>query len=244
MKKIAPLYSLVIIVTFWWFLALLDQRSIIPTPIMTFVYLGEHFNAILLHLVFSLWRITLAIIATLILGSTIGILSARINTLDKLVTPLLYALYPIPKIAFLPLLMLFFGLGNLSKVLLVSLILFFQIAISVRDGVKNIPEGYFMSLKMYQATPFQRYRHIILPALMPQLFTAIRVSVGTSISVLFFAENYATSHGIGYYIMDSWLKLNYTAMFSGIVAISLMGTLIFAFLDYLEAHLCKWLPQK
>ena len=228
MKKFTSLYSFVIIISFWWFLALLDHRSIVPTPMMTFSYLGGHLNIILLHLFFSLWRISLAIFITLILGSTIGILSARVPTFDKLVTPLLYALYPIPKIAFLPLLMLFFGLGNLSKVLLVSLILFFQIAIAVRDSVKNIPEGYFMSLKIYQTTPLQRYRHIILPALLPQLFTAIRVSVGTSISVLFFAENFATTHGIGYFIMDSWLKLNYTAMFSGIVAISLMGTLIFA----------------
>jgi NitT/TauT family transport system permease protein len=230
------------IVSIWWLLALMDTRNIIPTPIMTFSYLEIHLTTILLHLFFSLWRISLAIISTLILGSTIGILSARIGTVDKVVTPLLYALYPIPKIAFLPLLMLFFGLGNLSKILLVGLILFFQIAIAVRDSVKNIPEGYFMSLRIYKATPWQRYRHIILPALLPQLFTAIRVSVGTSISVLFFAENYATTHGIGYYIMDSWLKLNYTAMFSGIVAISLMGTLIFAFIDYLESHFCRWLP--
>jgi NitT/TauT family transport system permease protein len=81
---------------------------------------------------------------------------------------------------------------------------------------------------------------VIVPAVLPDLFTSLRISVGTSISVLFFAENFATRFGIGYFIVDSWLKLDYVAMFAGIVAIALMGLALFGFLDFLEKKICKW----
>jgi NitT/TauT family transport system permease protein len=97
-----------------------------------------------------------------------------------------------------------------------------------------------LSIKSLGGHGFQVYKHVILPAILPNLFTSIRVSIGISISVLFFAENYATNLGIGYFIMDSWLKLDYTAMFSGIVLISLMGTFLFNIIDILERKICVW----
>lgn len=241
MKKWSPLYALASIIVIWWLASHFDTRGILPSPYETGLYFQSHIDLITKHLLVSLFRIGVAIVATMILGIGIGLLTARNPKIDQWFSPLIYALYPVPKIAFLPLLMLFFGLGNTSKIVLVGLILFFQITLTVRDGIKQIPEGYFLTFKMFNPKAIHLYRHIILPAILPQVFTALRVSVGTSISVLFFAENYATTYGIGYFIMDSWLKLNYTAMFSGIVAISLLGTFIFTSIDVIEKHLCKWI---
>ncbi|MBS7526506.1 ABC transporter permease [Fusibacter paucivorans] len=240
MKRKQVLYSSIAIFLLWLAFAFLDRRGIIPSPVNVILYLTVHWARLLQHLSMSFFRICIAIFATMVTGTAIGILSARSAKADAAVTPLLYALYPVPKIAFLPLLMLFFGLGNMSKILLVSLILFFQIAIAVRDGVKNIPEGYFLTVKPFRPSTMQLYQHVILPALLPQLFTALRVSVGTSISVLFFAENFATQYGIGYFIMDSWLKLDYCAMFAGIIVISFMGSFIFLLIDLSEKHFCRW----
>ena len=192
----------------------------------------------------SLYRILVAIVITVILGSTVGILTARNEVLDRVITPLLYTLYPVPKIAFLPLLMLFLGLGDASKITLVALILFFQIVISVRDSVKAIHPSYFISIKSLGARSSHVYRHVILPAILPSLFTSLRISVGTSISVLFFAENFATQYGIGFFIMDSWLKLDYVAMFAGIVTISFMGSALFEILDLIELKFCRWVPRR
>ncbi|MDK2867727.1 MAG: NitT/TauT family transport system permease protein [Clostridiales bacterium] len=240
MKKKQILYSSVTIFVLWLALALLDRRGIIPPPGNVIFYMSTHWARLMQHLSMSFFRICIAIFATMICGTAVGILSARHTKADVIITPLLYAFYPVPKIAFLPLLMLFFGLGNTSKILLVGLILFFQIAIAVRDGVKHIPEGYFLTVRPFHPNTLQLYRHVILPALLPQLFTALRVSVGTSISVLFFAENFATQYGIGYFIMDSWLKLDYSAMFAGIIAISFMGAFIFLLIDLSEKHFCRW----
>ncbi len=240
MKRLPLLYSSILILILWEAAHLLLAVPYIPSPAAAAVFLSVHFPAIALHLLASLLRILSAIVLTVIAGTATGIFTARSTAADRLVSPLLYTLYPVPKIAFLPLLMLFFGLGNASKVLLVALILYFQIAISVRDSVRNIHPAYFTAIRSLGASVPQIYRHVLFPAILPNLFTALRITVGTSISVLFFAENYAARYGIGFYIMDSWLRLDYTAMFAGIAALSLMGIALFKLIAGAERVLCRW----
>lgn len=240
LKKHPGLYSSLVILLAWYMLHYLVNKRLIPAPHDTLVVLASQLPLILSHVAASLYRILMAVAATLLIGVPLGVLIATHPKLDEFCSPLIYALYPIPKIAFLPLLMLFFGLGNLSKILLVGLIIIFQILVSTRDSVKGINSAYYLAIRSLGATKKQVYQHMILPAILPSLFTALRLSLGTSISVLFFAENFATRFGIGYYIMDSWLKLAYTDMFAGIVAISLMGMLLFKAVDWLEGYLCPW----
>lgn len=77
--------------------------------------------------------------------------------------------------------------------------------------------------------------------MIPKIITSLRISVGVSISILFFGENFATTYGIGYFIMNSWLMVNYTEMFSGILALSIMGFFIFKLIDIVENKLCRWI---
>ncbi len=240
MKKRSYFYGSLILLGVWSLSSLLVARAFLPSPFQTAAHFVQHLPVLSQHLLMSFIRIFIAIFFTVIAGTAVGIFTARNARADAVITPLLYTLYPIPKIAFLPLLMLFLGIGNLSKILLVSLILFFQIAITIRDSVKGVHPSYFLAIKSLGATKKQIYRHVLLPAILPHLFTSLRISVGTSISVLFFAENFATQFGIGYYIMDSWMKLDYVAMFSGIVAISFMGAFLFGLLDFLEHKICRW----
>lgn len=240
MKRHPYIYSCILLAAFWEMAYLLLSKAFFPPPLGTAVYFAQHLPVISAHLLMSFLRIFIAIVITVFTGGATGIFTARNAKADSLVSPLLYTLYPVPKIAFLPLLMLFLGLGNGSKIALVSLILYFQIAISTRDSVKNVHPAYFISIRSLGATKQQVYRHVIFPAILPNLFTALRISVGTSISVLFFAENFATQYGIGYYIMDSWLRLDYKAMFAGIIAISLMGSALFKLIDIIELAVCRW----
>lgn len=240
MKKHPYLYSCLVLLILWGMVHLALKKSFVPSPIDTTIYFFRQLPVISEHLLVSLLRIFTAMGITVVSGGAVGIFTARNPHIDRWLSPLLYTLYPIPKIAFLPLLMLFLGLGNASKITLVSLILFFQIVVSIRDSVKSIHSSYLLSIKSLGANKWQTYRHVLIPAILPNLFTALRISVGTSISVLFFAENYATEYGIGYYIMDSWLKLDYKAMFAGIIAISLLGSALFLLLDHAEKAICKW----
>lgn len=233
-------YAFAVIILTWYGLHFWVDPRLIPSPHMTFTALFSDLLPILTHVLTSLYRILVAVVITLILGVPLGILIATHPKIDAVVSPVIYALYPIPKIALLPLLMLFFGLGDLSKILLVGLIVIFQVLVSTRDGVRGIHTSYYLSMRTLGATKWQVYQHMILPAIIPNLLTSLRLSIGTAISVLFFAENFATQYGIGYYIMDNWLKLNYLGMFAGIVAISFMGASLFGLIDLLEAKMCRW----
>lgn len=232
--------ALLIILVIWYALHYFVNARLIPSPHDTLFILLGSWQTIITHVLSSLYRIVVAVIVTLIIGVPLGIAIATHKKLDALLSPVIYALYPVPKIALLPLLMLFFGLGDLSKIILVGLIIIFQILVSTRDGVRAINSSYYTSMQALGATKWQVYQHMIIPATIPNLLTSLRLSIGTSISVLFFAENFATRFGIGYFIMDSWLKLDYKGMFAGIVAISLMGIALFALIDALEKVLCRW----
>lgn len=235
------LYGSVIVLLFWYVLHLTINSSIIPSPYNTFKSFICSFPKVLLpHLLASLLRITAAVGISLILGGAIGLWIGMNQKADELVTPVVYILYPLPKIAFLPVLMILFGLGDTPKILLIVIIIIFQIIMAVRDGVKEISKELFYSVLSLGLSRFQVYKHLIIPAVLPKTFTALRISVGVSISVLFFGENFSTTYGIGYFIMNSWIMVNYLEMFSGILALGIMGLLIFKLLDLLESRLCKW----
>lgn len=236
------LYGIFIVVLFWYILHLTVSSSAIPSPYKTLLNFIEIFPSTLsLHLLVSLIRISTAVLISLILGSLIGLWIGMSKKADELITPIVYILYPLPKIAFLPILMILFGLGNTPKILLIVIIIIFQIIVAARDGVREIPKELFYSVTSLGLNKVQIYRHLIIPAVLPKIITALRISVGVSISVLFFGENFATTYGIGYFIMNSWLMVNYVEMFSGILALSIMGFLIFKLIDMLENKLCGWI---
>jgi NitT/TauT family transport system permease protein len=216
--------------------------SVIPSPFATILNFIAIFPGTLsINLLVSLARILTAVLISLIFGTVIGLWIGMNKKADALITPVVYILYPLPKIAFLPILMILFGLGNTPKIVLIIIIIIFQIILSVRDGVKEIPKELFYSVKSLGLKKTETYRHLILPAVTPKIITSLRISIGVSISVLFFGENFATTYGIGYFIMNSWLMVNYLEMFSGILALSLLGLLIFKLIDLLEYKLCRWI---
>ena len=224
----------------WQMLHLLLKTHTIPSPLDTIVYFFHVSLVLLKHSGASLLRVAAAVGISLVLGIPAGILLGVNRTVKRLFSPLLYFIYPIPKIAFLPVFMLLFGLGNASKILLIIFIIVFQIMLSVRDGVSQIEPVYFKVMDSFCVSSWQRYRYLIVPAMLPQLFSGLRISIGISLASLFFAENYATQFGIGYFILSAWTKMDYVEMFSGILTLGLIGILLFYLLDRLESACVPW----
>jgi len=236
------LYGTFMIFVFWYILHIMLQSPVIPNPVDTVLTFIRILPSVLLpHVLASLGRIIAAAFFSLIIGLPLGLWTGMNDRADRLITPIVYILYPIPKIAFLPVLMILFGLGNTSKIVLISIIVVFQIVVTTRDGVKELSKEYFTSAKSLDMRGYQLYEHIILPAVMPKIITALRLTVGTSIAVLFFSENFAARYGIGYFIMNSWVIVDYVQMFSGILALSLMGLLLFKIIDIVENRFCAWM---
>lgn len=185
------------------------------------------------HIFFSLKRIGIGLGISLITGLLLGWLMGTFPFWNKLLDPLIYLTYPIPKLALLPLLMLFLGLGEGSKVALIITIILPQMILSIRDAIISIPETYYQVYLCMGANSFERFKQITWPAIFFGIISTLRVSLGIAFSVLFFAENYGTEYGMGYFIMDAWLRMDYPMMYAGILILSLVGLILFGCLDYL-----------
>ena len=235
------LYGMLAILLFWYIMHFAVGSAAIPAPHTAILHFFRIFPVELSrHLLVSLGRISVALLVSLVLGGAIGLWMGVSERADRWLSPVVYLLYPLPKIAFLPVLMILFGLGETSKIVLIIIIIIFQILVAARDGVREISKELYYSVLSLGIGRSGLYRHLILPATLPKIMTALRICVGVSISILFFGENYATTYGIGYFIMNSWLMADYVEMFSGILALSLMGFMLFKGIDLLEERWCRW----
>ncbi|MGL5151207.1 MAG: ABC transporter permease [Clostridium sp.] len=240
-KIIKYIYAILMVIIFWYVIHKLLNSFVVPNPfevIKRFIEIG--YSTLLKNILASSYRLIIALTITTIIGYSLGVAIGWNKTLDNLISPIIYLFFPIPRIAFLPVFMILFGLGDLSKIILIVAIAVFQIIISTRDGVKAIPKEFMISAKALRLSNKMILKDIIVPASLPKLFTALRIALGSSMAALFFAENYATKLGIGYYIMNSWIKVDYVSMYSGIIAISIFGIILFKLIDLIENKVCKW----
>jgi NitT/TauT family transport system permease protein len=136
--------------------------------------------------------------------------------------------------------MLIMGLGEASKIFLLAFIIFSQMLVSARDAARRLSPELTASVRSLGAGPLARFYHATLPASLPALFTGLRVSLGTAAAVLFLAENFATSRGLGYLITDAWARVAYAEMYAAIMALSLMGLTLFALAALAEKLCCPW----
>jgi NitT/TauT family transport system permease protein len=181
--------------------------------------------------------LAISVVPAVILGLAVG----RSAKLDSLISPFIYLLHPLPKAAFLPVIMLFFGIGEISKIFLVGFIIFSQMLVTVRDSAKQIAGEYIDVVRSLGAGKISLLVHVIIPSVLPGFFTAFRVSLGTAVAVLFFAETYAAENGLGYLIVDAWTRIAYKEMYAAILALSVLGLALFILTDILEYVFCPWL---
>jgi NitT/TauT family transport system permease protein len=197
------------------------------------------------HFLVSAWRVAASTALAVLLAVPAGLVLGQSRTIDRLAAPLIYILYPIPKIVFLPIILLFLGIGNASKIFMIFLILFFQVLVVVRDEAGALRPELIYSVRSLGAGRRALFRFVYLPATLPAALTALRVSVGTAIAVLFFAESFATTSGLGYYIIvESWGRLAYPEMYAGVLAMSLLGLLFYFIVDAMERRLAPWLSVR
>lgn len=240
--KNRTLYGMLIVIMFWYILHISVDSNMIPSPYETVKVLFELMKKDLIkHLAFSTYRVTVALLISLLIGVPLGLWTGANRKLDEIISPVAYILYPLPKIAFLPIFMILFGLGDIAKIILITTIVVFQIQLAARDGVKEIPKELHYSMRTLGLSSRQIFIELIFPAALPKLMSTLRTSIGISISALFLSENFATSYGIGYFIMNSWIMVDYKSMFAGILALSILGLFLFKIVDVLEKKLCPWL---
>ncbi len=233
-------FAVAFIVAGWWLTAIVLQSPALPSPVDTLPVLAKHVNALLPDFWTSAYRVVVSIALGTVLAVPIALVCARSKALDALFAPVLYLLYPIPKVVLLPILLVLLGIADAPKIALITITVFFQVLVAVRDAVRAVPEDALLSIRMLGASRWGEYRHVVIPATLPAVFTSLRISTGTAIAVLFFAEAIAGSTGLGYFIMYSWSLVNYPRMFAGIIALAVLGVVLYALFDIVERRLLRW----
>ncbi len=236
------LVALAALLIAWQGLAMLANLAIFPTPLVVAAAFARGFtNGLPGHFFASFWRVLVSTILAIVIASPIGLLLGQSKSLDRFFAPIIYLLYPIPKVVLLPVVLLFLGIGDGSKIFIIFIILFFQILVLVRDQATGIRQELIQSVRSLGAGRRALFRYVYLPASIPAILTGLRQSVGTAIAVLYIAELFATKKGLGYYIyLNGSTLFDYPSMYAGIVAMSLLGLGLYFVVDWLERKLCPW----
>lgn len=232
------LLGLVSITIFWYIGALLVDRAFLPTPVATydgFFSLLENYD-VKKHIFASLSRLLESLFLATLIGAPIGFLCGRFKTIDAILSPYITFLYPLPKIVFLPVLIVIFGLGNFSKIILITTIICFQILVIVRDTAKQLPQDWLLVMESLTKNPLSRLRHLYIPYILPSVITSLRISLGTAIAVLFFSETFIAVNGLGYLILDTMEMRNYAEMYAAIMILSAIGFVLYGILALIERY--------
>lgn len=239
-KLLGYLWGTVFVIALWWAVAALLRSPALPTPLETWPALVDTFAAIVPEFWVSFGRIVFSMLIGTALGVPAGLWMGRSKWGDRIFGPVLYVLYPVPKVVFLPVLFILFGLGGQAKVILIAIAIFFQMLVTMRDAARNVPAGAIVSMRSLGAGKMAILREVVLPASLPDLFTALRITTGTAVAVLFIAESMAGSSGLGYFIMHAWSLLEYEQMFAGIIAMAALGVVLYEVFELLEHRLTRW----
>ncbi|MBM9521162.1 ABC transporter permease subunit [Desulforhopalus vacuolatus] len=236
---LSALGGLCMFLLLWELAAMLLNQPVLPGPITVVPLflqgmcgdLGHHFLA-------SAGRVLAAIFLATIAATPLGLALGQMPRLDRLVNPLIAIIYPIPKIIFLPVIYVLMGISDFSKIFLIAIIIFFQILVVVRAEARALRPELILSVRSLGAGRRALFRYVYLPASLPAVLTALRVSVGTAVAVLFIAEQSLTQWGLGYYIViETWQVLMYDEMYTGIMGMALLGVLLYFALYAVELRL-------
>jgi ABC-type nitrate/sulfonate/bicarbonate transport system permease component len=242
MKRRDVLWATLVLLVLWQAAALIVDLPILPPPLEVLrVFFRELRGDMLIHFAVSLWRVTAGMVLSVLVAAPAGLAIGGSRTLNRVFSPFIYLLYPIPKVVLVPVVILFLGIGDVAKIAILFLILFFQILVLVRDQASGIAPQLIQSLRSLGAGRRALFRFVYLPASLPAILTALRQSIGTAVAVLYITELSATKYGLGYFIYyKGSTLLDYPAMYAGVIAMSVLGLGMYFSVDWLERKWCTW----
>jgi len=235
------IYGFILLHLLWFAGHHFVNDRIIPSPFAVYSRMDQAFwQDMMQHISHSLWRLLLSMVISILIGLVLGLLLAQSKIATKLLNPFIYFTYPIPKMAFLPVVMILLGIGNPTIITMIILIIVFQIIINVRDGINSIPEENYQTLLVLGANKWQLFKDVTFPAALSQILSSTRVALGTATAILFITENSGIQYGIGHFIFHAQSRIHWIDVFSGIIVLSILAFFLFLIVDILEATFMKW----
>ena len=217
--------ALLLVVVLWQLAALGGLPDFLLSPLE----IGKHFVAALggaelyEHVGASLSRSLPGFALGSFLGALLGLAAGVARWFDRVFSPAVFLSYPVPKIVMLPIFMLWFGIGDLSKVLIIALACFYPVFINAYYGVRQTRTILVWSALNMGASRGEVFRRVVLPSAMPMIFASLRVSLALSFIVMFAAEMINARTGLGYLIRTAENSLRFDLMYVALVAIAILG---------------------
>lgn len=188
----------------------------------------------------SLYRILAGFFIGSLVGLVVGLVTGTSALMDKIGNPIVNAIYPIPKIALLPLFILWLGIGELSKVTIIALGVFFPVAMNTYSGVKNVDTMLLKVAASFNASWWMTMKSVVLPNALPMIFAGLRLAAGTSLLLLVAAEMIAAQVGIGALILHYGDLMITDRLMAGVIVLSLLGLVFNLILQFLERKAIPW----
>lgn len=211
-----------------------------PTQIIASLLLMISDGEIGTSLAASLYRIFMGFTVGSILGLAVGLVTGTSALADKIGNPIVNALYPIPKIALLPLFILWLGIGELSKITIIAMGVFFPVAMNTYSGVKNVDPLLIKVAVSFNANWWKTMKSVVLPNALPMIFAGLRLAAGTSLLLLVAAEMIAAQEGIGALILHYGDLMITERLMAGVIVLSLLGLVFNLILQWLEKKIIPW----
>lgn len=242
--RILAVMSPLALLTLWEITAqvgLLDTRFFpAPTRIASqFVELVQS-GELLVNTWVSLQRLFFGFLLGGIPALVLGLIMGLYRPIRAAIDPLIAATYPIPKSAVLPLILLIFGLGEMSKIVMVAIGVFFPVVINTIAGVLEIDKIYHDVSKNFGASRWQVFRTVALPGAMPLIMTGVKLGIGLGLILIAIAEMVGAKSGLGYMIWNAWQIFSVETMYVGILVISVLGVLFTVVMNELEQVIIPW----
>ena len=223
------------------FANLVDTRFF-PPPSRVMGVLGNLLlsGQFLSHIAISLGRILAGYSIGVFFGILIGVAAGISPGFRAVIGPLVTAMYSVPKTALLPLMVLFFGFGEASKIVVLAISAFFLTLVNTTAGVRSIAPVYFEVARNLHASRVLLLRTVAIPGALPYIIAGMKLAWGVALLLIVVAEMTATDGGIGYFIMASWRLFKIQDMMAGMIVIGLIGYLSNLLFDQLAARTQAW----
>ena len=249
--KTGPLIAVLVIailLTIWEIITRLGifPALILPSPVavfhqtITLLTAGYGGKTLLQDVLISSWRIAMGFIGAVVIGVPVGLLMASSSLVFKAIDPILQFVRPVPPLAYIPLMVVWFGIGELSKITVILLGTIPIIIINAVSGVRSIPHQRIQVAECFGASRYQVFRYVVLPSALPEIFTGMRVGIGVAWRCLVAAEIIAATEGLGWLVQEAGQALNVSIIFVGIVAIGILGYLMELIIRAIERVVVPW----
>lgn len=199
---------------------------------------GRH--SIIVHTGYSLARVLAGFVAGSALGIVLGLIMGWSRTAEAIFQPLYRIIRPIPPIAWIPISIIWFGLGESAKVFLIFLASFCNVTLNAWSGARNVDPQIVGAARMLGANQRQIFFTIVLPSSVPQIFAGLQVGMSSCWTTVLAAEMVRSSEGLGWMIVTGMTMNNIVQILTGIVAIGVVGFILANIMRKLEAVLCRW----